>query len=86
MAHTTNYDVADHFLAYFMNDDKTGMTDEDEAAVVAFERAETKGIVRFHWSYETDESGAFGTCEITGLGANLATLTLVNMDEVRATA
>jgi hypothetical protein len=84
MAHTTNYDVAEDFLAYFINADMSGFSDEDEAAALAFERAETKGLSNFHWSYETDESGAFGTCEITGLGANLATLQLVNMDEAGA--
>ena len=84
MDHITEFTVAGHFLSYLINGDVSGMTDEEERQVYAFE-AEAMGVIQnCHWSYESDEESFFARCEICDLMADCITLQLVNMDIVLA--
>jgi hypothetical protein len=75
------FQVSDHYLPFFINDDP--LSDEDALLVIEFFNNKTDPLVAlgsqsWHWTYEGDGSD-FGKCEICGLGANLVTLQLVIM-------
>lgn len=67
----SEFEVLEHFLPALINDDRTGLTDDEEHALDMFLEKQLSGPG--HWDYE-HSSGAFGTCEITGYKATLATV------------
>jgi len=76
----TSFEVGQHFVAALINGDTTGLNDDEQVALEAFEQLETNGLDNWHWSYNTNHSNDFGLCEITGLRGATTELHLVNMD------
>ena len=78
---TYTYDVAESLLPYFINDDPSGLSDEELSQCKDFlidmnNDIEEQGKVFQHFSYETEE-GNFTRCEVTGLKAMCHTLIAV---------
>ena len=82
---TTEYLVLDHLLAYFINADSSGLTDDEIEEVNEFEHDQVQwamrrpGYVSHHRSHDGDYSENFGRCEITKCFGNRSTLVLVIM-------
>lgn len=77
---TQNYKVSEHFMPAFINGDRTGLSDDDEAALDAFiaDNINVGGCEYKFMGYDYDhEPPVFTTCDITGLCSNCVTLKLV---------
>ena len=82
---TIEYLVLEHLLAYFINADSSGLTDDEIEEVNEFEHDQVQwarrrpGYVSHHWSTDGDYTDDFGRCEITQTMGNRAGLVLVIM-------
>ena len=78
---TFNYSVSEFLLVYFINDDPSGLSDEELEQCKNFlidmnNDIEEQGKTFQHFSYEFEE-GNFTTCEVTGLKSICHTLIAV---------
>jgi hypothetical protein len=72
-------EVSEHFMPALINDDLTGLSDDDEAALKKFLANSTQldGWEFRHFSHDNDSFPEFTTCDITGLYSNCVTIKLV---------
>lgn len=64
------YTVSSHFLSAIVNDDYSGLTNEESKQLIKF-LSTLPG--QGHWSIEETE-GYFGNCEVTNLKSNVVDL------------
>jgi hypothetical protein len=73
------FEVAKHFLPALINADVTGLTLEDEKQLDLWVAKQKLGYVKVN-SEEGDDSD-YGICDICGLGAELATITIISWEK-----
>ena len=70
---TIEYNIGTHYLSALINQDYTGLSDEEEGALEEFEYqvlCDTPAGFKFgHFSCNADEPDEFKLCEISGLMA-----------------
>lgn len=78
---TYTYKIATHFVSALINDDESGLTDEEGAQLWEWEQSLPKHfnlktpLVRV-FDVPTDDSTDFDQCEVCGLLADCTTLTV----------
>jgi len=65
------YTISEHFAPAIINDDYTGLEDEEHALLDAW--LDDNGMRASHWTVES-ESSDLARCEITGLLSDCATV------------
>lgn len=76
------YKIAGHYLSAMINNDFSGMTDEETAEYKVFEReafdnARADGFIIGHWADVVDSGENWGLCEVSGLHAMRCTVLLM---------
>lgn len=76
------YHIGDHFLPALINDDCSGMTDQECAELLEFERA-AHGVARAagftvgHWADMAEDGEDFRRCDVSGLYDNCVAVRLM---------
>ena len=78
---TYTYKIAKHFVSALINDDESGLTDDEGAQLWEWEQNlpthfDLKSPKHRVFDVATDESEDFDQCEVSGLLANCTTLTV----------
>lgn len=77
-----DYKVSTYYLSALINGDDSGLEDGDSDDLIRFEvdahnAARRDGFIVGHWSCESDDEGDYGTCDVSGLYANIVELKLM---------
>lgn len=82
------FKIADHFLSALINDDRSGMDDDEDEQLddfvdAAYNTAVAAGWRVGHWSCVSEDGDEdYGECDVTGLFARRASVQLMVYREV----
>jgi hypothetical protein len=75
---TIEYTIASHYLSALINDDYSGLNNEETVELNEFIRREyPAGAKATSWTIGDDESESFARCSVSGFMANCSTVVLI---------
>lgn len=72
---TTEFAIGSHYLSALINDDYSGLTDEESEELDSFYSLELhQGNAGGHWSHDSDGESYFTVCDISGMRGDCVTV------------